>query len=113
MQEYRFLNDGANPVIESMAATSGTVPIGKCRQANVQFLASATSSTYDVAVMPVTANTGTCSRSNCAALLSNEGVYACYQRGRPYWLAWRMHYPQTGEEIIGQANDKLVIERLG
>lgn len=109
--EYRFLNDGSNPVVETMAATTGTVPIGKCRQANVQFLASATSSTYDVAVMPVTANTGTCSKDNCAALLSTQGSYECNQRGQAYWIAWRMY--NGNDEITGLATDRLIVERLG
>lgn len=108
----RFLRDGnTNPVMDELTATSGTVAISRCRQANIQWLASDTSSSYRVALMPVAANTGTCSRENCAALLSNLGAYECRDMGRNYWVAWQVYNGET--PITGTAGDFLAIERLG
>ena len=112
MYVNRFLQDGnTNPVVDAVEATSGTIAVSQCRQANVQWAAGATSSAYRLAVMAVTGAAGTCSRANCAAVLSNLGTYECMKSGDDYWMAWRVY--NASAAITGNVGDKLVIERLG
>ena len=110
--ENRFLHDGnTNPVVTDLTHTAGTIAVSRCRQANIQWLASGTSSAYRIALKPGLANTATASRANCAAMVSNLGEYACHESGENYWVAYQVY--NGSSPITAVTGDKLVIERLG
>lgn len=98
---------------KTMTATAGTVSCGSALKANVQVFLD-TNSTYDVAWKPVTSATGTCSKNNCAAVVTDNGTYEAVRPGggtQTWYLAWRVYNGATG--IAGGAADKCAVEKLG
>lgn len=104
---YTFLGNA----VKSMNATSGTIPVSNGRQVNVQVNLDGNAA-YEVAVLPVDAATGTCSKANCAAVLSDLGTYEASKKlYGGYYIAWRMYNGATG--AAGTAEDKIMVERYG
>lgn len=93
---------------------TGTIACGNAVIGNLQvFLDS--NSTFDIAVKPTTSATGTASKNNCSAVLTDNG---CYEVARPaagvrtnWYLAYRVYNGSTA----GSAGDydKYALEKLG
>lgn len=108
MPEYNPKFAGAT--VKTLIHTSGTVSVGSPHfKANVQAVLDG-NSTYHVAVMPVESAAATCSKANCAAVLSNLGVYEFWPSSNQKYIAWRVYNGSSA--ITGTATDKLIVEKL-
>lgn len=100
-------------VNKTLTATGGTMPCGKALKGNVQVFLD-TNSTYDVAWKPTTSAVGTCSKNNCAAVVTDNGTYEAVRPAggaQTWYLAWRVYNGATG--AAGGASDKCALEKLG
>jgi hypothetical protein len=97
----------------AFTATSGTIACGHAERVNLQIFMD-TNNTYEVAVLPTKSAAGTASKSNCAAILSDNGTYECKRIGagvNNWYLAYRVYSGYTAG--AGGANDKYALEKLG
>lgn len=65
---YRYLGK----VVTNLTGTAGTVNLGMCGAVDVQALLDA-NSTFEVAILPSKSAIATASKSNCVAVLSDNG----------------------------------------
>ena len=96
----------------ALTATSGTIACGNALQVNFQPILD-TNSAYEVAVKPVTSGAGTASKANCAAIVTDLGMYTAYRPscGGNWWLARTIYSGATA--IKGSGFDKYTLEKLG
>jgi hypothetical protein len=65
---YRYLGT----TITELTGTAGTVNLGHCQAVDIQAVMDANTS-YEIAILPTQLSTATASKSNCAAVISDNG----------------------------------------
>lgn len=108
---YRLRSIGI--VNGALTATAGTIACSTARRANFQVTLDSNDS-YEVVVSPVRSATGTCSKNNCAGIVTNLGTYEGLKPTagcNNWWLAYRVYNGATA--AAGGASDKYALEKLG
>ena len=100
--------------VNGVLGTHGTVACAQALKVNLQVTLDGNSS-REIAVMPVYSAAGTCSKGNCAAVLTDLGTYEANRpagAGGNYWIAYRAY---DGASIASgtSVNDKYIAEKLG
>jgi hypothetical protein len=107
---YRFLGQ----VVTALSGTAGTVNLGNCQAVDVQAILDA-NNTHEVAIKPSLSATATASKSNCAAVIGDNG-----NTGRIHlppgavtkYFAYKV-YNGTSAATATSSFDKLVAMKLG
>ena len=94
----------------ALTHTAGTINLGWCRQAIPQAILD-TNSGFAVAVKGSQSAAATCSKSNCAGILLNDGAMQIDLGPGVQYLAYRVYNGATA--AAGGASDKLAVQLKG
>lgn len=107
---YRYLGT----VVTNLAGTAGTVNLGLCQAVDVQAVLDS-NTTHEIALKPSLSATATASKSNCAAVISNNGntgnIHLPPGAVNKY-LAYKV-YNGASVATATSASDKLIATKVG
>lgn len=103
---YRRIGD----VNGSFTATAGTISLGRCRQILAQAILDGNSG-YEIAVKPTKDASGTCSKGNCSAVLTDNGTYETVLGSGNWYLAYRCYNGATA--AAGTSTNLYAVEKRG
>ncbi len=109
MDRYRHLGNK----VTSLTATAGTVSLGRCQAVDIQAVLDGNSS-YEVAISPTDNPLATCSKGNCAAVISDNGNTGRIHLPPGATTKYYAYKVYDGTSVgATSANNKLIAAKLG
>jgi hypothetical protein len=99
----------------SFTATTGTINCGNAKEVKLQVFLDANSA-HEIAVKPTTSLTATASKANCAAVITDNGVYEAQRPAGAGAGTWYLRYTVfngASRASATSSSDKYSAEKLG